>query len=97
MGTEEVGRLAAVTLPGTGAGRSRARWLTLRPGTEGEEPREEGEGEEEEEEESIRHRRTTAHPGLPRSHWPHACFLVPPNRQHDRRAAPGLLLHRVEG
>lgn len=57
MGTEEVGRQAAVTLPGTGAPEVRSAKPTPRPGTEGEEPK------KEEEESQIRHRRTTAHQG----------------------------------
>lgn len=54
MGTEEVGRLAVVTLQGTGAPRSEESRQTPRPGTEGEEPR------EEEVELPIRRQRTTA-------------------------------------
>lgn len=57
MGTEEVGRLAVVTLQGTGAPRSEESRQTPRPGTEGEEPR------EEEVELPIRRRRTTARRG----------------------------------
>lgn len=57
MGTEEVGRLAVVTLQGTGARRSGESRQMPRPGTEGEEPR------EEEVESPIRRRRTIAHRG----------------------------------
>lgn len=70
MGTEEVGRLAAVTLPGTGARRSGARRLTPRPGTEGEEPKQE-------EESQIRHRRTTAHQGYRGAAGPTPASLHP--------------------
>lgn len=52
----------------------------------------EGPREEEEEEPASSRPRTTARPGSG------APTLVPlPRRQHDRRAAPGLLLHRAEG
>lgn len=90
MGTEEVGRLAAVTLPGTGARRSGTRRLTPRPGTEGEELKKEGE------ESQIHHRRTTAHQGYRGAPVPTSVPRIP-SRQHDRCAAPSLLLHRAEG
>lgn len=88
MGTEEVGRQAAVTLPGTGgssggpehAGRRPARGLRGR---------------------SLRRRRrsrrsATGGPLLTRAtEEPLAPRLLPriPDRQHDRCAAPSLLLH----
>lgn len=90
MGTEEVGPLAAVNLPGTGARRRERASRRRAPGRGGGAAGVGGGAAEQQPEDhcSPRLRRTDAGPTLtPRA----------PDRQHDRRAAPGLLLHRAEG
>ena len=90
IGTEEVGLLAAVNLPGDGS----AEWeraTAAAPWVLGEEPR------ELEEESPKSSQRTTARLGCGGQTLAPSLPPCAPDRQHDCRSAPGLLLHRAEG